>query len=91
VITTSFDWREGVYTPELAPRYLHFASARILNNISINPACKRLLHTNNHEEKQQLVKTLLEKDRGIQMANTVLYQVTQDNYDRALIFERNKI
>jgi len=42
-------------------------------------------------EKQQLVKTLLEKDRGIQMANTVLYQVTQDDYDRALIFERNKI
>ncbi|GAB1433651.1 hypothetical protein MASR2M29_22770 [Spirochaetota bacterium] len=43
------------------------------------------------DSRKELLKTLLEKDEGIRMADKVFYEVTQDDYERAKIFEREKI
>ncbi len=43
------------------------------------------------DSRKELIKALLEKDEGIRMADKVFYEVTQDDYERAKIFEREKI
>ncbi len=44
-----------------------------------------------NQEKKKLLDDLVETDEGILMAEKLLYEVTQDDYERARIFSREKI
>jgi predicted transposase/invertase (TIGR01784 family) len=43
------------------------------------------------QERKKVLDSLIAVDEGIRMANDVLCEVTQDDYERAAIFEREKI
>ena len=43
------------------------------------------------EERKKILEELIETDEGINMAEKLLYEVTQNDYERAAVFEREKI
>jgi predicted transposase/invertase (TIGR01784 family) len=43
------------------------------------------------ESRKKILDELAETDEGIQMAKELLYEVTQNDYERAKVFEREKI
>ena len=60
--------------------------------ITINNVSKGLFLTyRNEQERKKVLDSLIAVDEGIRMANDVLCEVTQDDYERAAIFEREKI
>jgi len=44
-----------------------------------------------NEERKKILDDLVETDEGILMAEKLLYEVTQNDYERAAVFEREKI
>ena len=43
------------------------------------------------KERKKILEALIETDEGINMAEKLLYEVTQNDYERAAVFEREKI